>query len=124
MRFTDGKENLEVEIVEGQHGFDTTEEFFDGTSKSDENGVRYVGNVRDLLADTFDRILGNNGYETPCEDTRVWYRITNMRGNVLEEDSKSSSDNPANVYCNGCGCLLTDENDNPCGDYGWCDNCY
>lgn len=124
MKFTDGKENLEAEIREGQHGLDITEGFFDGTSKPDENGVRHVGSVRDLLADTFDRILGHNDYETPDEDTRVWYWITDMQGNELENGSKSSSDNPANVYCNGCGCLLYDENDNPCGDYGWCDNCY
>lgn len=51
MKFMDGKENLEIEIIEGQQGFDATKEFFDGTSKPDEN-------------------------------------------------------------------------DNPCGDYGWCDNCY
>lgn len=123
MRFTDGKEKLEIEIHEGQHSWDTTvgSSTFDGPIL---NGTRQVGNVRTLLTNVYNRILGMSGYPAPEADTRAIYTITDLAGNIVREGSFASSDNPDNMYCSGCGCLLTDENENPCGDTGWCDDCY
>lgn len=39
MRFTDGKEKLEIEIHEGQHSWDTTVEFFDHLTAPIVNGT-------------------------------------------------------------------------------------
>lgn len=124
MRFTDGKEKLEIEIHEGQHSWDTTVEFFDHLTAPIVNGTRQVGNVRTLLTNVYNRILGMSGYLAPEADTQAIYTITDLAGNIVREGSFTSSDNPDNMYCIGCGCLLTDENENPCGDTGWCDDCY
>lgn len=124
MRFTDGKEKLEIEIHEGQHSWDTTVGFFDHLTAPIPNGTRQVGNVRTLLTNVYNRILGMSGYPAPEADTRAIYTITDLAGNIVREGSFASSDNPDNMYCSGCGCLLTDENENPCGDTGWCDDCY
>lgn len=124
MRFTDGKEKLEIEIHEGQHSWDTTVEFFDHLTAPIVNGTRQVGNVRALLTDVYNRILGMSGYPAPEADTRAIYTITDLAGNIVREGSFTSSDNSANMYCSGCGCLLGEENENLCGDTGWCDNCY
>lgn len=40
MRFTDGREKLEIEIHEGQHSWDTTVEFFDHLTAPIVNGTR------------------------------------------------------------------------------------
>lgn len=74
--------------------------------------------------EVYNRILGMSGYLAPEADTRAIYTITDLAGNIVREGSFTSSDNPDNMYCIGCGCLLTDENENPCGDTGWCDDCY
>lgn len=124
MRFTDGKEKLEIEIHEGQHSWDTTVGFFDHLTSPILNGTRQAGNVRTLLTNVYNRILGMPGYPAPEADTRAIYTITDLTGNVVREGSFASSDNPANMYCSGCGCLLSEENENLCGDTGWCDNCY
>jgi hypothetical protein len=42
MRFTDGKEKLEIEIHEGQHSWDTTVEFFDHLTTPILNGTRQL----------------------------------------------------------------------------------
>lgn len=81
-------------------------------------------NVRTLLTNVYNRILGMSGYPAPEADTRAIYTITDLTGNIVREGSFASSDNPANMYCSGCGCLLSEENENLCGDTGWCDNCY
>lgn len=62
MRFTDGKEKLEIEIHEGQHSWDTTVEFFDHLTTPILNGTRQVGNVRTLLTNVYNRILGMSDY--------------------------------------------------------------
>lgn len=124
MRFTDGRENLEIIIHEGQHGYDMTAVFFGNTPASDENGIHHIESVRALLKDTLDRVLGLSGHPVPEEDTCAIYAITNMAGETVKEGSARSSDIPDNMYCSGCGCLLTKENENPCGDTGWCDDCY
>lgn len=123
MRFTDGKEKLEIGIHEGQHS-DTTVGFFDHLTNPILNGTRQAGNVRTLLTNVYNRILGMSGYPAPEADTRAIYTITDLAGNIVREGSFASSDNPANMYCSGCGCLLSEENENLCGDTGWCDNCY
>ncbi len=124
MRFTDGREKLEIEIHEGQHSWDTTVGFFDHLTAPIVNGTRQAGNVRTLLTNVYNRILGMSGYPAPEADTQAIYTITDLAGNIVREGSFASSDNPDNMYCSGCGCLLTDENENPCGDTGWCDDCY
>lgn len=124
MRFTDGKEKLEIKIHEGQHSWDTTVEFFDHLTAPIVNGTRQVGNVRTLLTNVYNRILGMSSYPAPEADTRAIYTITDLAGNIVKEGSFTSSDNPANMYCSGCGCLLSEENENLCGDTSWCDNCY
>ena len=124
MRFTDGKEKLEIEIHEGQHSWDTTVEFFDHLTAPIVNGTRQVGNVRTLLTNVYNRILGMSGYPTLEADTRAIYTITDLAENIVGEGFFASSDNPANMYCSGCGCLLSEENENLCGDTSWCDNCY
>lgn len=124
MRFTDGKEKLEIEIHEGQHSWDTTVEFFDHLTNPILNGTRQVGNVRTLLTNVYNRILGMSGYPAPEADTRAIYTITDLAGTIVREGSFTSSDNPVNMYCSGCGCLLSEENESLCGDTGWCDNCY
>lgn len=82
------------------------------------------GKLRTLLTNVYNRILGMSGYPAPEADTRAIYTITDLAGNIVGEGFFASSDNPDNMYCIGCGCLLTDENENPCGDTGWCDDCY
>lgn len=124
MRFTDGRENLEINIHEGQHGYDMTAVFFGNTPAHDENGIHHIESVRALLKDTLDRVLGLSGHPVPEEDTCAIYAITNMAGETVKEGSARSSDIPDNMYCSGCGCLLTEENENPCGDTGWCEDCY
>lgn len=124
MRLTDGREKLEIEIHEGQHSWDTTVGFFDHLTAPIVNGTRQAGNVRTLLTNVYNRILGMSGYPAPEADTRAIYTITDLAGNIVGEGFFASSDNPDNMYCIGCGCLLTDENENPCGDTGWCDDCY
>lgn len=122
MLFTDGREKLEIEIQEGS--WDTTVEFFDHLTAPFRTGLVGSENVRTLLTDVYHRILGMSGYPTLEADTRAIYTITDLAGNIVREGSFASSDNPDNMYCIGCGCLLTDENENPCGDTGWCDDCY
>lgn len=124
MRFTDGKEKLEIEIHEGQHSWDTTVGFFNHLTNPILNGTRQAGNVRTLLTNVYNRILGMSGYPAPEADTRAIYTIADLAGTIVREGSFASSDNPANMYCSGCGCLLSEENENLCGDTGWCDNCY
>ena len=118
MLFTDGKEKLEIEIHEGQHSWDTTVGFFDHLTNPILNGTRQAGNVRTLLTNVYNRILGMSGYPAPEADTRAIYTITDLAGNIVREGSFTSSDNPANMYCSGCGCLLSEENENLCGDTG------
>lgn len=71
MRFTDGKEKLEIEIHEGQHSWDTTVEFFDHLTTPILNGTRQVGNVRTLLTNVYNRILGMSDYPAPEADMYV-----------------------------------------------------
>lgn len=122
MLFTDGREKLEIEIQEGS--WDTTVEFFDHLTATFRTGLVGSENVRTLLTDVYNRILGMSGYPTLEADTRAIYTITDLAGNIVGEGSFASSDNPDNMYCSGCGCLLSEENENLCGDTGWCDNCY
>lgn len=96
MRFTDGKEKLEIEIHEGQHSWDTTVGFFDHLTNPILNGTRQAGNVRTLLTNVYNRILGMSGYPAPEADTRAIYTITDLAGNIVREGSFASSDNPAN----------------------------
>lgn len=65
MRFTDGRENLEINIHEGQHGYDMTAVFFGNTPAHDENGIHHIESVRALLKDTLDRVLGLSGHPAP-----------------------------------------------------------
>lgn len=78
MRFTDGKEKLEIEIHEGQHSWDTTVEFFDHLTTPILNGTRQVGNVRTLLTNVYNRILGMSDYPAPEADTRAIYTIADL----------------------------------------------
>ena len=83
MRFTDGKEKLEIEIHEGQHSWDTTVGFFDHLTSPILNGTRQAGNVRTLLTNVYNRILGMSGYPAPEADTRAIYTITDLAGNIV-----------------------------------------
>ena len=85
MRFTDGKEKLEIEIHEGQHSWDTTVGFFDHLTNPILNGTRQAGNVRTLLTNVYNRILGMSGYPAPEADTRAIYTITDLAGNIVRK---------------------------------------
>lgn len=85
MRFTDGREKLEIEIHEGQHSWDTTVGFFDHLTAPIVNGTRQAGNVRTLLTNVYNRILGMSGYLAPEADTRAIYTITDLAGNIVGE---------------------------------------
>ena len=90
MRFTDGKEKLEIEIHEGQHSWDTTVEFFDHLTTPTLNGTRQVGNVRTLLTNVYNRILGMSDYPAPEADTRAIYTIADLAGTIVREGSFTS----------------------------------
>lgn len=97
MRFTDGREKLEIEIHEGQHSWDTTVEFFDHLTAPIVNGTRQAGNVRTLLTNVYNRILGMSGYLAPEADTRAIYTITDLAGNIVREGSFTSSESGQHV---------------------------
>ena len=67
MRFTDGRENLEIIVHEGQHGYDMTAVFFGNTPASDENGIHHIESVRALLKDTLEGYAGQSSraFQTP-----------------------------------------------------------
>lgn len=123
MRFTDDRERLDIRVREGNvPDVDPTPDYFGHAPEPD--GMRHVGDVRALLDDVLDMIHGRHGHDVPEFDTSVEYAITDMDGRSVASGVERTSDADDVLYCGGCGRLLTEENANPCGDVGWCDECY
>lgn len=122
MKFTDGKETVEVHVLDAS-GIEWTEDFYDDAPASDGDGVYHVPDARYPLEQAFDMLHGEGDYATaPGVGCTVEYDITDATGGTVESGVREGPDKDAEC-CRGCGRLLTEKTECPYGDWGWCRNC-
>lgn len=78
MKFTDGKELLEVYLYD-EWGTEWTEDFYDNAPTPDENGVCHVPDARYPLEQALDMLHGEGDYDTPpATNDSIDYNITDI----------------------------------------------
>lgn len=84
MKFTDGKETVEIHVLDAS-GVEWTEDFYDDAPASDGNGVCHVPDARHPLEQAFDMLRGEGDYATaPGVGCAVGYDITDTAGYRIE----------------------------------------
>ena len=97
MRFTDGKEILDIIIRDHRNvdgGVEWTRDFFDDAPTPDEDGVHHVPDARYPLEQALDMLRGEGDYaETPSTDCTVEYDIIDIAtGKTVESGFEESPD--------------------------------